>query len=64
MKRYIYGWYMFCRFVYKARTKKHGVGAQPWGLSIKMAACARHVVDGQHCRPPRLPHWMRTIEWV
>lgn len=58
--RYFYGWWMWCRTLYKVRTKKHGAGAMAWGNAFKMAACTRYLVDGQH-RGSKGPRYLRGI---
>jgi len=61
MKRYLYGWAMFIRAVYLARTKKRGAGRMSWSHAVKMGGCYRFIVDGQNCRPPRWPRYVRCL---
>lgn len=57
--RYLYGWKVWWEFFRKARKKKHGAGGQRFFHATKTAAGARFLVDGQHCQPPRYPHYLR-----
>lgn len=58
IRRYIYGWAMFARAVYMARTKKRGAGRQSWRHALKMGGCYRWLVDGQ-LRGGLGPRWIR-----
>lgn len=61
MKQCLYGWLMFVRAVYLARTKKRGAGRMPFRNALKMGGCYRYVVDGQFRVPPRHPRHMRKL---
>lgn len=58
VQRYIYGWFIFVRHVYKARSKKRGAGAQTWQHALRGAACDRWICDGQ-MRGSKPPAWMK-----
>ena len=58
-KRYIYGWRCWFRALRMARAKRHGAGRMKWRYAFKMAAAYRFIVDGQNCRPPRYPRYLR-----
>lgn len=60
MRRYLHGWACWYEGLSKARRKKHGAGPQPWGLALRTAACYRFIADGQHCRPQRVPFYLRN----
>jgi len=61
MPRYLYGWLCWFEALRKARAKRHGAGKQRWSHALKTAACYRYLVDGQHCRPRRVPRWARRV---
>ncbi len=61
MKQYLYGWLMFARAVWMARTKKRGAGPVPWRNALKIAGCYRFIVDGQHREPQRIPRHLRIL---
>lgn len=55
--RYFDGWRAWARYIWLARRKKRGAGKQRWSHAFKGAACARHIVDGQHRGVA--PRWLR-----
>jgi hypothetical protein len=59
LRRYIHGWSCWWEGFRGARRKKHGAGPQRWSHALKTAACFRHIADGQHCDPPRIPRYLR-----
>lgn len=61
LRRYFYGWYWFFRGIYQARQKKHGAGPLKWRYVLQAGAAYRYVIDGQHCRPPRVPFYLRNM---
>lgn len=44
------GWFFWFRAIYMVRTKKHGKGAMPWWMALRMARDTRFIVYGQHYR--------------
>jgi hypothetical protein len=62
LARYWYGWWMFARAIWIVRRKRHGSGKMKWRYALRIAACVRHIVDGQYCnRPPRWVTWARKV---
>lgn len=59
MRRYCRGWLMALRGYRMARRKKHGAGKASVSNAIKIAACYRFIVDGQHREPMRIPFYLR-----
>lgn len=62
MLRYLYGWRMFVRAVYMARTKRRGAGPMRWSYALKMGAGYRYLVDGQFCTPRRWPRYLGQLD--
>ena len=58
MRRYLHSWALWVWCIRKVRGKKHGMGAMPWRLAFKAGASVRHLIDGQHRSPPRLPRYL------
>jgi hypothetical protein len=48
IRRWLYGWWMWCRAIWITRRKKRGAGPQPWRYSLLTAAAIRFLIDGQH----------------
>lgn len=47
VRRWIKGWWLYWRAVYKCRTKRHGAKAQPWPIALSMGRHYRFIAYGQ-----------------